>query len=109
MIVDMKKRYVTAEDYFDLGGSAVMRLSREAAIAVCNKAVAYELVVVRIEGGVWHSPGFEARFDCIWDGAEPPVDVEGASKNNQAAANFIQSERAEYDVFVLTSPSINGW
>jgi hypothetical protein len=38
-------------------------------------AAQHGLVVVRIEEGIWHSPGFEARLDCIWDGADSAIDL----------------------------------
>mgnify|MGYP006361800099 CR=1 FL=1 len=86
-----------------------MKLSTDAAIAVCEQAAARGLVVGRVEGGFWHAPGFEARLDCIWDGVDPPVDFNAAEKNNILAANFIRSERASHDVFIITAPSMTGW
>jgi len=76
MSIDRTKRYVDASDYFSHNGSIVMKLSTEAAIAVCAEASKRGFVVSHIEGGIWHNPGFEARIDCIWDGAEPPIDQE---------------------------------
>ena len=64
------------------------------------------MVVARIEGGIWHFPGFEARLDCIWDGVDPPVDVGVAEQNNLAAAEFVHSESLEHDVFVVTARQI---
>ena len=109
MKTDLQKRYDAEEEFFRLRGSVVMKLSATAAIAVCTVAADRGLVVTRVEGGIWHNPGFEARVDCIWDGAEPPVTLENARKNNLAAADFICEEQEEHDVFVITSPSISGW
>lgn len=85
-----------------------MKLSADAAIAVCERATQWGLVITRIEGGIWHFPGFEARVDCIWDGIDPPVDVGAAEKNNQVAAEFIRSESDGHDVFVVTAPQLTG-
>ncbi|PAJ79862.1 hypothetical protein CJO71_16300 [Burkholderia ubonensis] len=52
---------------------------------------------------------FEARVDCIWDGIDPPVDVQPSEKNNLAAIQFIRAERARHDVFILTAPRLSGW
>lgn len=66
-------------------------------------------IVARIEGGIWHSPGFEARIDCIWDGAEPPISEADAHLNNLIAANFVHEEMAVHNVFIVTAPPISGW
>ncbi|ARK45510.1 toxin-immunity protein system imunity protein CdiI [Burkholderia pseudomallei] len=109
MNIDLQRRYDSSDDFFSLGGSVVMKLSADAAIAVCERAGQHGLVVARIEGGIWHFPGFEARLDCIWDGIDPPVDVGVAEQNNLAAAEFVRSESQEHDVFVVTAPEITGW
>ncbi|MDR3322640.1 MAG: hypothetical protein LBS89_00340 [Zoogloeaceae bacterium] len=106
MKIDLQKRYDSSDDFFSLGGSVVMKVSADAAIAICKVAVKHGLVVARIEGGIWHTPGFEARLDCIWDGVDPPVDYETTKRNNQLAADFICSEQGEHDVFVITAPSM---
>lgn len=109
MKVDRQRRYDSPDDFFLLDGSIVMKLSSNAAIAVCERAAQHGLVVARIEGGVWHSPGFEARIDCIWDGVDPPVDAVIAEENNAAAAEFIRSETKVHDVFIVTAPRMTGY
>ena len=109
MDIDRTRRYSDSNDYFSLEGSIVMKLSTEAAISVCIVAAERGFVVSRIEGGIWHDPGFEARIDCIWDGAEPPIDSDLAHKNNLLAIEFIHSESPEHDTFIITAPSITGW
>lgn len=109
MKLDLQRRYDSSDDFFALNGSVVMKLSVHAAITVCEQAAKRGLVVARIEGGIWHYPGFEARLDCIWDGADPPVDVSSAEQNNLAAAEFIRSESNVHDVFVVTAPKMTGW
>ena len=108
MKIDRQRRYDSADDFFSLGGSIVMKLSTNAAIEVCLRAAQHGLVVARIEGGIWHAPGFEARIDCIWDGDDPPVGVGVAEENNLAAAEFIRSETRGHDVFIVTAPRITG-
>lgn len=109
MKIDRQRRYDSPDEFFSLGGTVVMKLSVDAAIAVCERAHQHSLVVARIEGGIWHFPGFEARVDCIWDGVDPPVDLGTAKPNNLAAAEFIRSESPAHDVFILTAPHITGW
>lgn len=109
MKIDLQRRYDSSDDFFSIGGNVVMKLSADAAIAVCERASQRGLVIARIEGGIWHSPGFEARLDCIWDGVDPPVDIGAAEQNNLAAAEFIRSEREAHDVFVVTAPRLTGW
>ncbi|MEX3934363.1 colicin immunity protein [Paraburkholderia phymatum] len=109
MNIDKQTRYTASSDFFELRGSVVMKLSAEAAIEVCMIAADRGLVIARIEGGIWHNPGFEARVDCIWDGIDPPTSVEDARLNNLAAADFVVSELDQHDTFVITAPSIHGW
>lgn len=101
--IDPLQRYDSADAFFMLGGSVIMKLSADAAITVCTTAADYGLVVTRVEGGVWHHPGFEARVDCIWDGVDPPVTLDALEQNNREASAFISTERSEHDVFVLTT------
>ncbi|WP_422649918.1 colicin immunity protein [Cupriavidus sp. H18C1] len=85
------------------------KLSTAAAVAGFEKAIEYGLVIARVEGGIWHEPGFEARIDCIWDGDEPPVAPNAARRNNRLAAEVVRSEGAVHDVFVITASTLNGW
>jgi len=106
--IDPWKRYADAEDFFSLHGNIVMKLTPEAAIEVCERAAKRGLLVSRIEGGIWRNPGFEARIDCIWDGAEPPLDAKAAHANNLTAIEFIRSELPEHDTFIITMLPITG-
>jgi Colicin-E5 Imm protein len=101
--------YKNAADFFLAEGSVWMRLSPAAAIDVCMIAAANGIIVARIEGGIWHSPGFEMRLDCIWDGADPPISESDAHLNNLAAADFIREEMDFHTAFIFTAPSISGW
>jgi hypothetical protein len=103
------KLYQRADDFFDLGGSAVMYLTPAAAVDVCLDAARRGLLVARVEGGIWHDPGFEARIDCIWDGADPPIATSAAIRNNEEAADFIRAKSSDHDAFVLTAPPVTGW
>lgn len=109
MEFERDKLYDIAEDFFSAQGSGVMKLSPEAAITVCLTASMRGFVVARVEGGIWHNPGFEARLDCIWDGADPPMDVATANRNNLDAAEFIREESKVHSIFIITAPPIDGW
>jgi hypothetical protein len=87
--IDFQRHCDSSDDFFSLGGSVVMKLSVDAAIAFCEQAGQLGLVIARVEGGIWHFPGFEARLDCIWDGVDPPIDASTAEKNNLTAAEFV--------------------
>src|SRR5690348_336333 len=88
---DRQKVYERPQDFFDLDGSAWMKLNRRAAVALCSCAAARGLVLVRVEAGISRNGSFEARLDGIWDGADPPIEPKAAHGNNLDAAAFIQS------------------
>ncbi|WP_055047466.1 hypothetical protein [Devosia sp. A16] len=73
-------------------------LTAAAARAVCATATRKGRVVWRIEGGIWHRPGFEARLDAIWDSKS---DLDTAS-NNRLASQMIADENEGCDTFVIT-------
>jgi len=106
---DPGKLYDSSIDFFTLEGNVVMTLTPIAAIGACKEAVKHRVIVVRIEGGIWHNPGFEHRYDCIWDGDDPPIDEDGAHQNNLLAVEFIESEMDIHDVFILTTAPITGY
>ena len=102
MSIETKRRYESYHDFFELNGNAVMRLMPAAAIAVCNEATNRNLVVLGVEGGIWHNPGFEARVDCIWDGNAHVDNAAALRQNNTDAMRFIEQNRKSHDVFVVT-------
>ena len=109
MRVDHSIRYESADDFYDPSGNVIMRLTTEAALDVCARAAGYDLIVVRIEGGIWHFPGIEARLDCIWDGYDPPISREGAEENNRLGADYIRLKSKVYDVFIIMAAPITGY
>lgn len=109
MTKDRAALYRSAHEFFEYGGNAVMKLTRPAAKDVCREAAGRGLVVERVEGGIWHSPGFEARVDCIWDGIDLPVDKPTATQNNLEAEQFILGDCPDCDTFILTLAPMAGW
>jgi len=107
--LDRQKLYDRVEDFFDLDGNAGMKLTRPAAIGLCLAAVSKELVVVKVEGGIWSDGQFEARLDAIWDGLDPPLGQEKAKENNLKAANFIKSVPAIDNAFLITCAPAAGY
>ncbi|ATQ75246.1 colicin immunity protein [Massilia violaceinigra] len=101
--------YESPDAFFQMNGSVNMRLSPDAALLVCAQAARQGLVIARVEGGIWHAPGFESRLDCIWDGQDPPLDEDQASRNNKDAARFIASQASAHSAFILTAPPLTGW
>ena len=109
MSVDRQKLYESSVEYFDLGGSVVMKLSRNAALEVCGAAAGHDLLIVMIEGGIKDQRGFEARLDAIWKGADPPANHDLAERNNAEAADFIRSQDALYNAFIVTDAPLTGY
>jgi hypothetical protein len=107
--IDLQKLYDNSADFFGLGGNAIMKLDREAALDLCLQAATRELVLIKIEGGIWRNGKFEARLDAIWDGSDPPLSRGEAGENNARAADFIRSTAAGYNAFVATTASIEGY
>lgn len=107
MTTDRSKLFDSADDFFSKNGSAWMTVSPAAAMQICMAAAANGKVVSRIEGGIWHSPGFESRHDCIWDGADPPMTEIEANINNLCGLEFIKEEMHLHSVFILTTPSFH--
>ncbi|EGD34501.1 colicin transporter [Capnocytophaga sp. oral taxon 338] len=102
--VDRNKRYESFILFFELDGNSIMKLSSLAAIDVCKECTRREMYVWRIEGGIWHSPGFEARIDCIWDSCFDPKSNSNSSikDNNRLAEEFVKEEMNSCDVFIAT-------
>ena len=96
-------------EQFFAPGSAVLKLSPSAAVSVCALAAAKAHVIVRVEGGIMHAAGFEARGDCIWDGKDPPLGQSEAEENNDQAAAFVRSESSSHNAFVLTAAPTSGY
>src|SRR4026209_2272366 len=94
--------YLSADAFFRVGRINTMKLSPDAAIAVCVQAAERGLLISRIEGGIWHGATFEARLDCIWDGRDPPIKESEAALNNARAADFIRGETSVHNAFVIT-------
>lgn len=104
------ERFDDAKSFFELSGSAWMRLTREAAIAVAHQAANESFVVVAVEGGIWQEPGFMSQLDAIWySKADPPCSKQEAILINQKASNFIEHCSNRVDTFILTVPSITGY
>ena len=99
---DRGRLYSEERSFYELEGNAVMKLTPKAAIGVCLSAADRGFVISRVEGGIWHDPGFEARYDCIWNGVDPPVDATEAMQNNREAAEFIRNQSGMHGAFILT-------
>lgn len=84
--------FENATDFFSLEGSVWMRLSPTAAVEICMTAATHGRIVARIEGGIWHSPGFEARLDCTWDGAYPPISENELTNQGKMPPSFREFE-----------------
>lgn len=62
------------------------------------------MYILKIEGGIWHNPGFEARIDCIWDSLNDLSKI-SIQKNNQIVMNFMIEEKDIHNAFIITMQS----
>ena len=84
-------------------------LSGPAAVNACLLAGLCDLYVGRIEGGIFHDPGFGSRMDSIWHAIKEPESREEAVRWNQDAAAFVRNQMTTSpdpdlppcDVFIL--------
>lgn len=103
-IFDKSRLYERSEDFFRLGPNSTIRLSREAALHVCEEAADFGLLVARVEGGFFHPPSsFEARIDGIWDGLPSSISIAETKDNNEEAKKFILGLPSEYSIFLITA------
>lgn len=109
MDVDRAALHDDAGTFFESAGSAWLKLTPKAAAEACARATEFGFLVVRVEGGKWHAPGFEARADCIWDGIDPPCEAEQSHENSRRAAAFIEMEARTHQAFILTVAPITGY
>lgn len=96
--------YTSSEDFFLNGGNNTMKLGSMAAIDVCRKSVSNGFIVSRVEGGIWHNPGFEMRLDCIWDRSS--LLENSPDLASEQAVIFIQEESVEHDAFIVSLQKI---
>jgi hypothetical protein len=99
----LSERIADAAARFAAGGNRTMYLTADAALRVCRTAAQRELLVYRVEGGIWHHPGFEARLDAIWDSQiGAPVSAESVQQSNERLAMLIEQDPAGCDAFVVS-------
>lgn len=103
--VKRNEMYSDAQEYFELDGSGIMKLTPDAAVSVCNESTKIGATVSIVEGGLWHSPGFEARLDCIWHGLYKEMDKQKVMENNLKAVEFINDNKDSHNAFVVTTSS----
>ncbi len=110
-MVDKQKLHYEAPDFFAEPKRNGFRLSAKAAIEICEAAASEGFLILGVEGGLWHDPGFGSRLDSIWGKVGLPVTSEEAKNLNKEAASFIEKESnriapgtdRKHDVFILTS------
>ncbi|RVU35518.1 colicin immunity protein [Rheinheimera riviphila] len=89
--------------FFELNGNNLMKLTPDAAIELCKCLVEKDVVVVCVEGGIWHNPGFESRLDAIWTGKKPPVSRTDLANNNNNAIKSIMEDREICNAFIIST------
>lgn len=96
--------YENREDFYKLNGNAIMKLTPRAAKNVCQQSLSQGYIVSRIEGGIWHNPGFEMRLDCIWD---RPVEFDLLPEKALIdAIEFLDYELEEHNAFIVSLQKI---
>jgi hypothetical protein len=100
MTLERSLLYTDASDFFSKQGNNVMKLTSNAAIDVCKRSVELNYIVSRIEGGIWHNPGFEMRLDCVWDRDK---NLDGKSHlASEDAIKFIEEELVDHTAFIVS-------
>lgn len=105
MSFDRSALYEDSNDFYSLDGNNVMKLTPEAAIGVCCHCIEIDYIVSRIEGGIWHNPGFEMRLDCIWERNKKWNESPQLAKNE--AIKFIEEELSEHNAFIVSLQKIS--
>ncbi|MFT4810650.1 MAG: hypothetical protein ACI9LX_004018 [Paraglaciecola sp.] len=100
-MIDRGKLYSSATDFFKLDGDSTMKLTKLAAIDVCENATKKNCCISMIEGGFWNEPSFQANLDAIWNCEEQVLDIEEVNKKAVTFINNI-SESEGVDAFILT-------
>lgn len=85
---DKTRIYADSDVFHTLEGNFIMVLEPQAAVDICKSAYDRGQLVSRIEGGIWSGGRFQPVGDCIWDGAYPPINDEGARSNNAEASTM---------------------
>ena len=81
-----------------------MKLTRAAASDVVENCSKRHVAVYIVEGGIWHSPGFEHRLDAIWHSefnAKPENSL--VETNNKEASSFINELSSNHDVVIIST------
>jgi hypothetical protein len=100
MMLVRNSLYSDVSEFFSKQGNNVMKLTPDAAIDVCEKSVESNYIVSRVEGGIWHNPGFEMRLDCMWDRDEA---LDGKSQlASEDAISFIGEELVDHSAFIVS-------
>ena len=89
-------------------------LTSKAAEEACRQASIFGLSIAKVEGGLWHNPGFESRIDAIWETRNYPASLDEVRKLNALAADFIRdqssispdSDLPPADVFMITANTV---
>lgn len=110
-MVDKKVLHEEKPNFFTEPGRNGYRLSPAVAIEVCEDATKEGFLILGVEGGLWHNPGFGSRLDSLWGKTDLPVTSEEAESLNKEAARFIEKESnriapgtdRKHDVFILTA------
>jgi hypothetical protein len=108
-MVDRSRLYDDPLYFFDPAGSAIMKLTPQAAEEVCREAADRKFAIVMIEGGNRNNDHFYASVDCVWKGIDPPAPDEEILSNNQSAAKFIVEKSENYNAFIITAAPVSGY
>ncbi|SES64376.1 hypothetical protein [Thalassotalea agarivorans] len=103
-MLDRNFLYSDATEFFTNQGNNIMKLTPAAAIEVCRRSTDLNYIVSRVEGGIWHNPGFEMRLDCIWDRG---IVCNGKQLSAcEEAIRFIENESEEHSAFIISLQQI---
>jgi hypothetical protein len=90
-------------DYFRLGGSAWMILTRSAAEVVVQESTALKMLVVGFAGGFWRDPVYEERLDCMYSALLSDIASNRIIEGNSRALSSLVSMPKEYNAFIIVT------
>jgi hypothetical protein len=89
------------DDYFAHGGSGKKKLTKSAALAVCDMLTERGLFVIGTHAGYWRNPGYEERHEYGYF-RYPEFYHLSVKENNDLAKKEIAEESDDLDVFLVS-------
>ena len=87
-------------EYFSRAGHGKAKLTKQAAIAVCDMLTERGIYVMGTSAGYWHNPGYEERHEYgYW--RYPHLEHLSIEENNDLAKREILENSDDLDAFLI--------